>query len=114
MKRSPIKRRPRKKQPEDDPKYLEFIRHEFCIVGMEHGSEGCSRVTEAHHAGDHGYAQRAPDRTALPLCISHHRTGKYAVHVLGKRFWTHHGLDRDRLIQLYNALYDGTAVPIYE
>lgn len=35
--------------------------------------DGCYGPTEAHHAGSHGLGQKAPDRTCVPLCASHHR-----------------------------------------
>ena len=42
---------------------------------------------------------------AIPLCSSHHRTGKDAHHVLGRNFAEHHGVDMAQLIARYNALY---------
>ena len=106
LKRTPIKRKPRKKQPGDDPKYLAWIRTLPCEVFMRRFFDDCSATVEAHHAGEHGYAQRAPDRTAIPLCSYHHRTGPDAVHQLGKNFWTHHGLDRDSIIKQLNERYN--------
>lgn len=32
----------------------------------------CKRAIEAHHAGEHGVGQKAPDDTVIPLCDHHH------------------------------------------
>lgn len=32
----------------------------------------CQRVVEAHHAGERGVGQKAPDDTVIPLCGHHH------------------------------------------
>ncbi len=34
---------------------------------------GCRGVIEAHHAGEHGKGQKAPDDTCIPMCRAHHR-----------------------------------------
>jgi hypothetical protein len=121
--RTPLKRKPRKKQPGDDPKYRDWIATLPCLIcGKLAGLAGdvsmlefliCSLLTrqksrtEAHHAGDHGYAQLPPDRTCIPLCAEHHRTGKDAAHgPLGKNFWKHHDIDRDAMIAALNSAYE--------
>jgi hypothetical protein len=120
-----VKRKPRKKQPGDDPKYLAWIRtlpclicaklaglcgdvmlFDFIIAGLM--SRQTSK-TEPHHAGEHGYAQKPPDKTCVPLCAEHHRTGKHAAHVLGKNFWKYHDIDRDAMIAALNKAYDRLA-----
>lgn len=120
LNRTPLKRKPRKKQPGDNPRYLAWIRTLPCLLcwardkgGFEYGwvrlirwAYGQKSRTEPHHAGDHGYAQLPPDRTAIPLCAEHHRTGKDAAHVLGKNFWKHHNLDRDQIIRELNERYN--------
>ena len=108
LKRSPLKRKPRKKRATDDKAYLDWIRTLKCCVPRCAWQSDYSPhyPTEAHHAGDHGYAQTAPDRTAIPLCSHHHRFGSDAVHVLGKNFWNHHTLDRDAIIQSLNERYN--------
>ncbi len=71
------------------------------------GIVACSQaVTEVAHVGDRGLGQRCPDREAIPLGVPHHRTGKDAHHVLGKNFWSHHGLDRDEVIATLQKLYE--------
>jgi hypothetical protein len=86
-----------------DGEYLDWIRTLPCSV------PGCRRRNiEAHHAGDHGMSQLPPDRTAIPLCgfVGHHNFGKHSAHVLGRRFWAFHGIDRDDLIAHLNRKYD--------
>ena len=90
-----------------DRDYLEFIHSLPCAAAKDYGPWTCYGRIEAHHAGDHGFSQKADDRTAIPLCGRHHLNGPEAIHNMGKRFWEHHGIDRDGLIQKLNAVYDG-------
>jgi hypothetical protein len=62
--------------------------------------------TEAAHVGVRGLGQKSSDRSAIPLCAEHHRLGRDSHHRLGKRFWEHHGLDRDALIAELNRRYE--------
>jgi len=62
--------------------------------------------TEAAHVGDRGLAQKSSDRETIPLCSSHHREGHESAHVMGKRFWDHHRLNKEGLIRMLNAAYD--------
>jgi hypothetical protein len=108
MKRSPIKRHAVKRKPGDvDKEYVAWIHSLKCCVPycVTHIDRAYARV-EAHHAGDHGLAQRAPDRTCIPLCVWHHREGGDSIHRMGSRFWGAHGLERDTLIAKLNAEYD--------
>lgn len=94
-------------KPARDPAYLEWIRGEYCLIGMLRGSEGCSpAITEAAHVGDRGLRQKCPDAEAIPLCARHHRTAPDAHHRLGRKFWEHHGLDRKQIIRELWARYD--------
>lgn len=63
-------------------------------------------VTEAAHVGNRGLMQKCSDRETIPLCAEHHRTGKDSHHVLGRKFWAHHGLDRDALIKELNTRFE--------
>ncbi len=63
-------------------------------------------VPEAAHVGERGLSQKCPDREAIPLCGFHHRTGPHSSHVLGKKFWTLHALDKDAIIARLNAEYE--------
>lgn len=63
-------------------------------------------ITEAAHVGDRGLGQKCSDIEAVPLCGEHHRTGKEAHHVLGKRFWEYHRLGRELMITVYHAAFE--------
>jgi hypothetical protein len=79
-----------------DLKYRAWLRHQPCII--------CGRVPcDVAHVGDRGLGVKCPDSEAVSLCVGHHRRigqggWKDAHHVLGRNFWTHHGLDRDAVI----------------
>lgn len=91
-----------------DKKYLAFIASQWCVVcELVTGSEaGTPLRIEVAHVGTRGLSQKCSDRETLPLCARHHRTGKDAHHVLGRKFWQHHQLDRDALIAELNARYE--------
>ena len=130
MNRSPIKRKPRKKKPGDDPKFLFFVRQLPCVCCYKEIYEVFRREpaqllvfvqeqqefgrqesrTEAAHLGRsasrRGLKQRFPDNEAGPLCgEAHHRTGDASIHKLGPGFWSFHGLDRDLVIDQIQGLY---------
>lgn len=106
MKRTPVKRKRSKPRRGRilDSKYLKFITEQPCLITAQMGGV-CGGKVEAHHAGDHGFGQKADDSTAVPLCNFHHLYGPCAVHVLGKRFWKFWELDRDAEIKRLNLLY---------
>lgn len=54
---------------------------------------------EAAHVGDHGKGEKCSDLETLPLCRWHHQVAPDAHHVLGPKFWAHHGLNRGALIE---------------
>jgi hypothetical protein len=90
-----------------DPAYLAFV-HEFTCVACAGVvvKRVSGRPVQAHHAGARGLGQKCSDRETIPLCSLHHLVGKDAIHVLGRRFWDYHGLDKDRIIETLNKLYD--------
>jgi hypothetical protein len=93
----------RRKNRKMDKEYLAYIHTLPCAVsgtGIRYACRG--RIT-AHHAGTRGLMQKADDRTAIPLCEWHHQEGPDAIHKLGKKFWKHHGLDKDLLISLLQS-----------
>lgn len=92
----------RRHREDIDKKYIEWLHTQPCAVLTCDATD----IT-AHHAGDHGFGQRPPDWTAIPLCTKHHlhAFGKYSIEQLGKRFWGHHGLDLYICIQDLRALY---------
>ena len=104
-----------RKKTGKDKAYLEWIHTQPCAVSgmrleqsISADPSPCAGRTTAHHAGDHGASQKAPDRTAIPLCDAHHQHGPHAIHgPLGKNFWKFHGIDKEALIQSLNRAYDG-------
>lgn len=119
--------------PVDDPEYLDWIRTLPCVVcfarrcGLERWLEQirylwrgvCMNLnghhTQAAHVGAiRGHAQKCSDRETLPLCSEHHDRGQpEGHHVLGKRFWTFHGIDRDLILKALNCFYDGTEAGVH-
>lgn len=87
-----------------DPAYLEFISGHKCCVCISWETEQAT-PTEVAHVGERGLGQKCDDRQTLPICERHHKTGKLALHVLGKAFWGHHGMDRDKLVKEYQEKY---------
>src|SRR5438094_1944810 len=66
-------------KPQRDAKYLAWIRKQPCLVC------GTRWRIEASHTGPRGLAQKSSDRSAIPLCARHHRTGDDSYHKLGPR-----------------------------
>ena len=92
---------------ERDIPYLNWITTQQCCVCAIHFSPQFGR-TYAHHSGPRGMGQKAPDRTAIPLCWRHHdRNSTKSVHALGKRFWVTYGLEREALVKELNERFDG-------
>lgn len=55
-----------KQRRKPDTAYLEFVRGHLCCACDSHLS------IEAHHTGKRGLGQKAPDHTAIPLCLRCH------------------------------------------
>ena len=86
-------------KPERSEAYKAWIRTLPCLLcGTTRGIEPC-------HTGPHGMGQKASDFTCVPACAWHHRHGKDAIDVLGKRFGEHHGIDMDELRERLNAAW---------
>ena len=110
MKRTPLKRRGSKPIRRaggavQNPEYLDFIRRWGCVLAATYDCEG---AVEAAHVGDRGLGQKCRDQETIPLCGYHHRTGPDSQHVMGNRFWDHHGINRADLWDLYQGIYQGT------
>ncbi len=124
MKRSPLPDRtapPKRKRskprrgPLRDEMYKAFVRGFHCAVCiieavgrmvLQRDHARFYKPSEAAHAGERGLGQKCSDRETIPPCAAHHRTGPDSHHVLGKKFWAHHGLDKDAIIAELNRLYD--------
>jgi len=87
-----------------NPKYLDFIRQWPCVLAT---TGDCVGPVEAAHVGDRGLGQKCRDEEAIPLCGYHHRTGPDSQHVLGKKFWETHGINRADVWDLYQGIYQG-------
>ena len=135
IKRSPLKRNPRKQQAADNPEYLSWLRTWPCFVCLKQRGirvpesdweRGCFRLaselscgtTQAAHVGLHGMGRKCPDRETMPLGEKHHLHataggGPESHHTLGKAFWKFHGIDRDETLALLHRLYrEETGLPI--
>ena len=108
-----------KKKIGKDPEYLEWIRTlpcRCCWSGayklgffqdfVPDDDSFQQSKTEPAHVGKRGLSQKCPDREAIPLCIEHHREGRYSAHRIGEIFWWHWGIDRDKLIRELNEAYE--------
>lgn len=92
-----------KKRVGKDLSYLTWLRTQPCLACASLGNQ--MTPTEAAHTGVRGLSQKGPDREAIPLCSYHHRLGSVSHHRLGKRFWDHHGIDRERMISNLNEKF---------
>lgn len=103
-----------------NPKYLDWIRTLPCvcccvidfgrmswlIALFDKEMRNWEPQPEVAHVGERGLSQKCSDDQAIPLCGEHHRTGKDSHHVLGKKFWSHWGIDRDKLLTELRARYE--------
>ena len=108
MKRTPLKRRGKRPIRRaggavQNPDYLDFIRQCWCVLTA---TGDCVGAVEAAHVGDRGLGQKCRDQETIPLCGYHHRTGPDSQHVMGKRFWDHHGINRPDLVTLYQGIFE--------
>jgi hypothetical protein len=86
--------------------YLSWICSQQCVVCESQHVAQFNR-SYAHHAGQRGLAQKANDRTAIPLCWRHHdRNSSQSIHTLGKEFWRRFGIDRVKVIEELNERYE--------
>lgn len=130
LKRSPVKRKARKRKPDDDAKYLAFVRGLPCLVcfplswcnAISEGDcvfiprlkvglfAGQQSRSEAAHLGKstsrRGLSQKYPDNETGALCHEHHQLSKDSHHAGTKTFWQKHAwMDRDKVIETLQRLY---------
>jgi len=102
---APRKGKPRRAANADHD-YLEWIRNQPCLICALRDRKQSTK-TDPHHFGPRGFSQKVPDRQAIPLChFEHHIFGREAIHVLGRAFGRHHGMDPEKEIVRLNAEYD--------
>jgi hypothetical protein len=107
-----------RKKAGKDPAYLKWIRTLpcACCCVIDYGEWWLDLVLapdmrdskiplEAAHTGPRGLSQKSDDRTCIPLCGGHHRTGIFSIHTLGVKFWDRWGIDRDELVAKLNEEY---------
>ena len=131
MKHTPVRKKrkgPPRRGRVRDPKYLAWIRTLPCVccyralfvgsmafadfwMSYWYGGMWPRQPSEAGHTGPHGLSQKSHDRSAIPLCGEHHRTGKASYERLGKKFWVFWGLDRIELTKELVARYEAERAP---
>lgn len=100
-----------KEVPQEDPKYLAWIRSLPCLV------PGCEYASQAHHQNEAKKGAKGAttsDYRALPLCPWHHtlggtpgKPGSYhgLAKLTGWTFWRVYGVDVEATIHRLNALW---------
>lgn len=84
--------------------YLAWLKTLPCAV-CRAGEISQFGETEAAHIGGNS-AAKAGNRSAIPLCREHHRTGPYAQERLKARFGEFWGIDVAALIVEYNSRFE--------
>jgi hypothetical protein len=102
----PRQRREPRANRHDDPARLDWLRSLPCHICAMLRRRQFGR-TEAAHVGQRGLGQKCSDLEAIPLCACHHRTGEFAHHRMGKRFWLFWNLERGEVIRYYQERYRG-------
>ena len=89
-----------KKRPTvEEKKYMNEVSNYGCIACEIDGK--VSVPCEIHHIRKHtGMGLRPPHTKILPLCASHHRTGKISVHLGKKAFEKKYGTEEQLEKQL--------------
>lgn len=97
--------------PARDRVYREWIASLLCVACEANPFRRTRGIqlteTQCAHVGPtRGIGQKCSDYETIPLCRYHHERGyKFSHHTLGKRFWAHHGIDRDAIIAALNQAY---------
>ena len=87
-------------KPIRDARYKAYVRL-FPCVGC-----GTTRRIEAAHIGPHGISQKASDLDVCPLCEECHRTGKEALHKIGRpAFEISRGISFATLQRMFRRFY---------
>lgn len=93
-----------------DRDYLAWIRQQPCCICETTYNVEAAHVRYADHAAGKditGMQIKSDDAWAVPLCVRHHRIGKFAQHSMGERaFWESHRTDPLELAKKYQRDYD--------
>ena len=73
--RLPTRRRKPRRGPVRLPEYRAWVRQQECCVC------GSTRHIDPAHIGPHGFGQKAPDTSCVPLCRQHHEE----LHAIGRK-----------------------------
>ena len=83
----------KKRQSKSEKEYMTKVANYGCIACE---IDGKISPAEIHHIRNHtGMGLRPPHTMILPLCASHHRTGKISVHLGKQAFEDRYGKQED-------------------
>lgn len=89
-----------------DPKHLERVAGLCCSLCFFLGEKQTAK-TEVHHFHGGGMGKKASDKMVMSLCQSHHRTGEFAFHHIGRSaFEEKFGIDQYGLIEITNRMLE--------
>jgi hypothetical protein len=73
LKRTAMKRKPRRPKPGDEPRYKAWVKTQPCCVGgLRCGKADPHHLIDGNGDAGKGMSQTAPDRYLLPMCRVHH------------------------------------------
>ena len=98
-----------KKRPTvEEKKYMSQVADYGCIACHQ---DGLNVPAEIHHIRKHtGMGLRPSHFNILPLCASHHRTGKISVHLGKKAFESKYGTEEQLQKQLRERIEEWNAI----
>jgi len=98
-----------KKRPNlAERKWMEAVSNYGCIACHQ---DGLNIPAEIHHIRKHtGMGLRPSHFNILPLCASHHRTGKISVHLGKKAFESKYGTEEQLQKQLRERIEEWNAI----
>ena len=98
------KKRPNKAERE----YMTKVANYGCIACEK---DGLVRPAEIHHIRNHtGMGLRPPHTMIIPLCASHHRTGKISVHLGKQAFEDRYGKQEDLAKQVRERIEEWNVI----
>ena len=91
-----------------EKKWMEAVSNYGCIACHQ---DGLNVPAEIHHIRKHtGMGLRPSHFNILPLCASHHRTGKISVHLGKKAFESKYGTEEQLEKQLRERIEEWNAI----
>lgn len=87
-----------------DPKRMATIQNIRCSLCVFLNERQTTR-TEAHHLHGKGLGKKVSDLLSMGFCSTHHRTGEFAFHKIGRiAFEEKFGIDQEGLIEITNKM----------